>query len=500
MTVRVDWRSSCYLTGTVLVYLSIPLVGPILTALYYRETPFPFLVAILVAVGVGVGLRQFKAQRMGPREAFLMVSLTWLLAAIIGAIPYVMAGGGVLVDPVNALFESMSGFSTTGSTVIEDLSFETHSRSILMWRQFTQWLGGMGIVVIGIAVLSKLSIGGTQLMDAEVSGHGVTKLAPRIAESARILVALYIALTITHACLLYGLHLVGVAPNMAPYNAIAHSFTAISTSGFSPEARSIEAFSGPVQWTMVLFMLVGATNFVLLWHVVQGNFARLLDNEEFRTYVTVVATVATAAIAILFTTGGAVSTGIEPVIREGVFQSVTMVTTTGYANVDYNLWPTNAKIFLFVAMFIGGSAGSTTCSIMIMRWMVVMKSLRRTFFTLVHPEAIRPVRFNGSPLDEGTVRDVFAFVLLTFVIFGLSALLISLDAARVGLPLSEFEAMGVTASTFLNIGPAFGIAGPMENYGAFPDTSKLLMVVLMWIGRLEILSVLVLLTPAYWRS
>ena len=500
MTVRVDWRASCNLTGTVVSYLAVPLLLPLAIALYYRETVVPFLATILIALAVGIALRRLERTEMGSREAFLMVSLTWLVASMIGALPYVIAGEGAIAHPVNALFESMSGFSTTGATVIEDLSFETHSRSILMWRQLSQWLGGMGIVVIGIAILSQLSIGGTQLMEAEVSGHGVTKLSPRISETARILVTIYVGFTVVHAALLYGLHLVGLAPNMTPYNVIAHCFTAISTSGFSPEARSIEAFSGMVQWTMVLFMLIGATNFALLWRTVGGNPTPLVDNEEFRAYVFTVTAVAAAAIAILFATGGAVNTGFEPIVREGVFQAVSMVTTTGYANVDFNLWPTNAKIFLFVAMFLGGSSGSTTCSIMMMRWIVVVKSLRGTLFTLVHPEAIRPIRFNGRPLDESTVRDVFAFVLLTIVLFGLSTLFIALDAARVGLEISEFEAMGVAAATFLNIGPAFGIAGPMESYGAFPDSSKLFMVALMWMGRLEILSVLVLLTPAYWRS
>ncbi|MDY6764813.1 MAG: TrkH family potassium uptake protein [Halobacteria archaeon] len=498
MKLRVDWRASLSLVGTILKWLSVPLLIPLGIAVYYGEDLVPFFVTIIVTLVVGFGLeflRKKEQRELGSREAFLMVSLVWFAIALVGAVPFVLADKGVLGQPVNALFESMSGITTTGATVIGD--FGVHSRSVLMWRQVIQWIGGLGILVFAISILSQLSVAGAQLMETET--QGIKKLTPRIVETARLLGKIYLLLTALQVVVLYTLHIAGLAPNMTLYNAVAHAFTTIATSGFSPEARSIEAFSPIVQWVIVPFMAVGATNFILLYYVLNGDLRRPFRSEEFRFYIAVLVSLSVIVAVLLFLDPGYTG-NLEKTLRHSFFQVVSIVTTTGYANTDFNLWSSFAKHILFLGMFIGGMAGSTTCSIKTLRWLVVFKGFRRDLFRMIHPEVIRPLRLSGEVVDEETIRDIYSYTLLSIIIFFLTTIFIVVDAARIGLDITEFEAMGAAASTFLNIGPAFGIAGPFGSYDAFANTTKIFMVLLMWIGRIEILPILVLLTPAYWRS
>ncbi|MDQ2053151.1 TrkH family potassium uptake protein [Halobellus sp. H-GB7] len=531
MTLRVDARASFSLVGSVLKYLAVPLCFPLVVALYYGETVAPFLATILVTVIVGVGLERLEPDPdLRAREGFLMVAATWFAVALVGAIPYLIEANGLpplvapvhpestLANPANALFETMSGFTTTGATVLGDISFESHTRGIMLWRQLTQWLGGMGIVVLAVAVLPELSVGGAQLMDAEAPGPGIEKLTPRIAETARALWGAYLGLTILEIGLLYSLHLVGVDQTMTLYNAVSHGLTTMPTGGFSPEARSIEAFSTAAQWIIIPFMIAAGTNFALFWHVLTGEPKRLVRDSEFRFYVGVIATLTAVITAVLFADGliSAAPAGetfdaaylerfrteivgqLEPSLRYAAFQAASIVTTTGYANMDFNAWGTAAQYLLLFAMFIGGSAGSTGGAVKIVRWYVILKSVRRELFTTAHPEAIRPVRLGGRTLDERAVRGIYAFTLLYLIIFFVAAGIIFLDAVRVGLSLTILEVLSATAATLGNVGPGFGTVGPMGSYLAFSNASKLFMFVLMWIGRLEIIPVLVLLTPEYW--
>ena len=505
----VDWRASCSLVGTVIKWLSVPLCFPLAIALYFREDVFTFLATVAIAVGVGVVLERLDPDPdLGAREGFLMVGLTWLAVSIVGALPYVIAGQGTIAGPVDALFESMSGFTTTGATVMGSISFETHSHAIMMWRQETQWLGGMGIVVLAVAILPELSVGGAQLMDAEAPGPGIQKLTPRIAETARALWRAYIGITVLEMLLLYALHLGGLAPQMDLYNAVAHGFTTMATGGFSPEARSIAAFSTAVQWLIIPFMVAAGTNFALFWHAINGEADHLWRDAEFRFYLGILAVFSAITSLLLFTDPGLV--GIENVgpvagdlessLRHGVFQVVSIITTTGYASMDFNTWNDAAQYVLLLGMFVGGSAGSTGGAVKIVRWLVVIKSIKRELFTTVHPEAVRPVRLGGRALSERAVRGIFSFTLLYFVLFLLATAFLLVDAGRVGQGLTVLEAMSAVAATLGNVGPGFGIVGPMNSYLPFSATSKLVMIVLMWVGRLEILPVLVLLSPAYWRS
>jgi trk system potassium uptake protein TrkH len=521
---RVDWRASVSLVGRVIKYLSLALVFPMLVAVIYMEDVGVFAATIVITVLFGVGLERFDPDPdLGPREAFLMVGLTWLVVAVVGTIPYLLAGMGSpssLAHPTNALFESMSGFTTTGATVMGEISFERHSHAVLMWRQLTQWLGGMGIVVLAVAILPELSVGGAQLMDAEAPGPGIEKLTPRIAETARALWLAYFAFTVAEFLVLYGLHLTGFAPNMDLYNAIAHPLTTMPTGGFSPEARSIEAFAPVVQWVIVPFMIAAGTNFALFWRISQGDRDALWADGEFRFYTGVIAVLAALLAALLFFGEGFVTSAqaagvpsayltilldtipgnAEAALRQGTFQVVSIITTTGYASIDFNTWSPLAQYVLLFAMFIGGSAGSTGGAIKMVRWLVILKSLRRELFTAVHPEAVKPVRLAGRPVDERAIRGIYAFTLLYLVLFFLGVVVVMLDAVRVGYDITVLEGMSAVASTLGNVGPGFGVIGPMNSYLAFPWTSKLFMVFLMWIGRLEIFPVLVLLTRPFWRS
>ena len=506
----VDYRASLGFLGSVIKYMAVPLAVPIAVALYYGESLLPFVVTLGVMLGVGVGLERLQSEPdLGHREGFLLVSLTWLLVPLVGAIPYLVAGEGTVAHPVNALFESMSGFTTTGATVLGEISFERHSRSILMWRQLTQWLGGMGIVVLMVAILPELSVGGAQVMDAEAPGPSLEKLTPRIRDTAQALWRIYIGFTVAALAVYYGLHLAGVAPNMDFYNAVAHALTTMPTGGFSPEARSAEAFSPAIQWAITLFMIVAGTNFALFWYVLKGEPRRLTGNTEFRSYLLAMGVVGTVLTTLLFvgiglqtapTNVGQIPGNLEHSLRQAAFQTAAIVTTTGYASMDFNTWDQSTQLILLFAMFLGGSAGSAAGSIKIIRWYLIQKTIVRELFTTVHPDAVRPLRLSDDVVDEGTVRGLFVFTMTFLLIFAVSAVVLYLDGLRTGVELSAIEAVSAAIATLGNIGPGVGIVGPMNNFLPFSNAAKLYMVFLMWIGRLEILSVLVIFTPSYWGS
>jgi len=492
----VDWRTVASLVGTVTKALALPLAVSAGVALLYRESAVPFLLPALGSLLVGLGLERLPRAELGIREAFLMVSLTWLVVALVGAVPFLLVGSGVFVSPVDAVFESMSGITTTGATVIE--SFDAHPRGLLFWRQLIQWLGGLGILVLAVGLLSQLEVGGAQLMETETRTQDVTKLTPRIAGTARIIGGLYVGLTALVVLVLLGLNLAGLAPRMGPYDAVAHALTSVSTAGFSPEAESVGAFSPAAQWVLTGAMLLGATNFVLLYALTQGRFRRLRESEELRFYLGLVLATAAVLAGVLRADGEFAS--IEPTLRHALFQVTSIVTTTGYATVDFDLWSPAAKHLLFLGMFVGGMAGSTTCSIKSFRWLVAAKTLRRDLFTEIHPDAVRPIRMGGEVVDEGTVRDVNAYIVLSLLIFAFLTVFVVVETADSGLGVTEFDAMGIAAATFLNIGPAFGAAGPYGSYAGLSAATKWVLVVLMWVGRIEIVPVLVVLTPAFWRS
>ncbi|MDQ3822091.1 MAG: TrkH family potassium uptake protein [Actinomycetota bacterium] len=480
-----------------LKYLSPAALFPAAIAVGYGEPVWPFLLAgaLAAAAGQGLELATRGKERVGVREGFLVVSLTWLVAAGFGALPYLLSGEDQLSSPLDAYFEAMSGFTTTGATVLTDI--EGLPRSLAMWRQFTQWLGGMGIIVLALAILPRLRVGGRQLLEQELPGPEIEPLAASIRDTARRLWLLYIGLTAAEALALALLGWTGVDERMTPYEAVAHAFTTMPTGGFSTQARSIEVFAAASQWVMVVFMLIAGANFALTYRALLRRQPRpALRDEELRLYVGLLALGSLILFLELSVEG--LYAG-EEAIRHAVVQTVSIMTTTGYASADYNVWTILAYITIVGLMFAGGSAGSTSGGIKVVRHLLIGKILRRELRQTVHPELVMPVRLNGTIVDERTLRAVLAFVLLYMGLFGLGALGIVVDAARTDVDVRAIDAIAAAASMIGNVGPALGFAGPMGSFEPFTDLSKGIMIVLMYAGRLEIIPLAVLLTRNYWR-
>ncbi len=493
----VELRGTLGLIGTLTKYLSVAPLFPAVLAIGYGESSLPFLAAAAIVGVAGLGLERLGrgAAPIGFREGFLVVAATWLAAAALGALPYLLSGDPQLDRPVDALFEGMSGFTTTGASVLTDIG--AVDRSLLMWRQFTQWLGGMGIIVLALAVLPRLRVGGRQLLESEMPGPEVDQLADRIRSTAQRLWLLYVALTAAEALILATFGWTGIDERMSPFNAVAHAFTTLPTGGFSPEARSMEPFTAASQWVIVVFMILAGTSFALLYRVfVRRRPRALLRDEEARLFVAILVAVSALLTIELWREG--IFRG-EGAIRVAVFQVVSMTTTTGYASVDFIGWPALALMILVAVMFVGGSAGSTGGSIKVVRHLMLAKAIRRELRQTVHPEAVMPLRLNGAVVDERTIRAVTTFVLLYVGFFAVGAAVIALDAAFEGPRISALDAIALSATTLGNVGPGLGVAGPMGSFAPFSDLAKIVMTLLMWLGRLEVIPVVVLLTRGYWR-
>ncbi len=490
---KVDIRVTFALLGDILLLFPLVFIPPLLIAIYTSENTSPFIIPLVVSLTLGLSLRSLTYGReIGVREAFLLVSITWLIVSALGALPYIIAGEGVLGNPVNALFESMSGFTTTGATVIEN--FDKYSQSIMFWRQLTQWLGGMGIIVLALAILPRLSIGGAQLMQLEAPGPQLQKLTPHIRRTAGIFWSIYIGLTLLETLVLSILHYLGLAPRMDPYTALIHAFTTMSTGGFSPYPQSIGAFSPIVQWIIIVFMVLAGTNFALFWYMLNKDL-RIFSNEEFRWYIIVMITLSLIIVPQLASIHGY---DLLSSLRHSLFQVVSITTTTGYATVDFSKWPRMAQYVLFFVMFIGGCSGSTAGSIKVIRWIIAIKTVLRELFVSVHNDAVKVIRLGGKIVEERSVRGVLVFITLYFLVFLAATMIIMIDSAFNGNQLTIIDSMTAVAATLGNIGPGLGAVGPMNNYLFFPLISKILMIGLMWLGRLEIITVLVLFTRSYW--
>jgi len=493
----VELRGAFGLIGTLTKYLSVAVLFPTALAIAYGEPFWPFLAAggVMTLAGLGLEWVGRGAPPIGFREGFLVVAVTWLVAATLGALPYLFSGEAQLDRPIDAYFEAMSGFTTTGASVLTDIP--ALDQSMLMWRQFTQWLGGMGIIVLALAVLPRLRVGGRQLLESEMPGPEIDDLANRIRSTAQRLWLLYVALTAAQAAILAVFGWTGIDDRMDPFNAVAHALTTLPTGGFSPEARSVEPFSAASQWVIVVFMVLAGMNFALLYRTIVRRRPRAVArDEEARLYLTILAFMSVLLAVELWKEGLAAG---EAAFRQGAFQVVSMMTTTGYASTDFIAWPAFALMILIGVMFVGGSAGSTGGAIKVVRHLLLGKVLRRELRQTLHPEAVMPVRLNGAVVDERTLRAITAFVLLYIGLFAVGAGLIALDAAFQGPPMSALDAIAATATTLGNVGPGLGFAGPMGSFEPFSDFSTGVMIALMWLGRLEIIPIVLLLTRGYWR-
>jgi trk system potassium uptake protein TrkH len=495
--VGVDVGGALNLVGSLIKYLSPAFLIPVGVAVGYGEPAWPFLVAGVATAAFGLGLERVTEgkERIGAREGYLVVSLLWFLVAVFGALPYVLAVPQ-LARPIDALFESMSGFSTTGSSVLTDIP--ALSRSMLMWRQLTEWLGGIGIIVLFLAVLPRLRVGGRQaLFKAEMPGPEMP-LAMTIRQTARHFLVLYVAITVLEVAILAGIGWVGIDRRMTLFNAVAHAFSTMATGGFSPEARSVEPFAPATQWVIVVFMLAAATNFALLYAAIVGRrpalFAR---DEEFRIGLVVVGLASVIVVVELIT---ADVLGGGDAVRDGVFNTVSAMTTTGFASADFNQWTSLTALVLFGLALVGASAGSTSGSIKLIRHIVIAKMLRREIDQTVHPQMVAPLRVNGEPVDERALRAIIVFVFLFLGVCAAGALAIMVDSALRGVEITAFQSLAASIATLSGFGPALGFAGPMGSFAPFSDLSTSILAALMYLGRLEIIPVLVLFTASHWRA
>jgi trk system potassium uptake protein TrkH len=493
----VDVSGALNLVGALVKYLGLAFLLPTAVAVGYGEAVWPFLAGGSITGGCGLALERFTdgKERIGAREGYLVVSLIWLLVAVFGAVPYLLAEPQ-LSSPLDALFESMSGFSTTGASVVADVA--GLSRSMAMWRQTTGWLGGVGIIVLFLAVLPRLRIGGRQVLFKAESAGPELGLATTIRDAAQRFVVLYVGITAVEVVILSGFGLTGVDDRMTFFNAVAHSFTTIATAGFSPEARSLEPFAPATQWVVVAFMVVGSTNFALLYAGIIGRrLGAFRRDEEFRLALALLAAASLVVIVGLLSEdvleGGAA-------IRDGVFNTVSMMTTTGFASADFNQWTSLTSLVLFGGTLLGASAGSTSGSIKLIRHLVIAKMLRREIDQTLHPGVVVPLRVNRAVVDERALRAIIVFVFLYLGVWAAGAIAILLDSTLQGVELTAFQSLADAAAAIGGVGPGLGFAGPMGSFEPFSNLSTIVLTALMYLGRLEIIPVLVLFTASHWRA
>jgi len=469
--------------GHLLIVEAVFMIAPLGVSIYYGESDFKaFFIAILITAFVGTILSFSRARKEAVRykEGFMIVGLGWLLISIFGAIPFLLAG--TFDNFIDAFFETVSGFTTTGASVLKDIESQPHG--ILFWRSLTHWLGGMGVLVFTLSLLPAVGMSSLNILKAESTGPTPGKLVPKIAETARILYIIYILLT--------GLEIIFLKMGGMPlFDAVTHTFATVGTGGFSTKNKSIAAYNMPsIEWVIMIFTFLAGVNFSLYYDVLMGKFKSLFKDREFQFYCTVI------GIAIILITINITDSwgNILLSFRQAAFQVVTIITSTGFATLDYSIWPAFSKMILFILMFFGGCAGSTSGGIKILRVMILFKYIKREFYKLIHPNSVISIRIGGQTIPENVVQNVIAFVLLYFLIFaGLSLILLTQD-------MDLISSTSAVVASLSNIGPGFGSVGPAMNYAGLTTFTKILLSFTMILGRLEIYTVLILITPIFWKD
>jgi trk system potassium uptake protein TrkH len=471
--------------GMLLIIEGVFLLFATLVAFFYNEYDFfPLFISSLICILFG-GLSWFFTRNtkkdIGKREGYVIVSLVWVVFSLFGALPYIISGA--IPSYTDAFFETMSGFTTTGASILNDIEAMPHG--LLFWRSLTQWIGGMGMIVLSLAILPIFGFGGMQLFFAEVPGPTNDKFHPRVNEIARRLWLIYIALTTAEAILLK----IG---GMSWFDAVNHSFTTMATGGFSTKQDSIAYFNSPfIHYIIAIFMGLAGVNFTLFYYAVHFKFRKVIGNEEFRFYIGFLLFFTLIIASYLFLHDGV---GLEKSFRDSLFQVTSIMTTTGFITVNYLIWAPFIPIILFLLMFVGGSAGSTAGSIKVIRISLLLKNSWLELKRMFHPNAIIPVRINNKSVPSQILSNMLAFV----VIYMLLTILSTIVMATMGYDLST--SLSAVATSIGNIGPGLGQVGPIENFSHIPIFGKWFLAFLMMIGRLEIFTVLMILSPAFWRK
>jgi len=468
-------------------------------SIYHQEAAkFGILNAGIITISIGLLLYFFNkptATNIQKKEGYLIVTLGWLTLSITGMLPYLFTGE--IPNLTNAFFETLSGYSTTGSSILTDI--ESMPKGILFWRSATHWIGGMGIIVLTIAILPLLGIGGMQLFMAEAPGPSTDKLHPRISDTAKRLWLIYVALTLTEFLLLK-------VAGMTWFDAINHAMATMSTGGFSTKNASLAHYNAMplVQYIVIAFMFIAGTNFVLTYFALKGKVRKIFQSEEFKYYFfgTVVLTALIALLIIFDQDPNLVTTiehpkvfgAIESAIRHSLFQVISVITTTGFVTADFTMWSFFATGIFFSLFFVGGSAGSTSGGVKIVRHIVMLKSSFLEFKKALHPNAIIPVRYDDKTVNQTIVFNIISFFIIYMFIFIVSSVVLTFFG------LDFTSALGAAASSLGNIGPAIGSVSPVNNYTHLSNGAKWFCSFLMLIGRLELFTVLILFSPFFWRK
>uniref|UniRef100_UPI0006EB9B3B TrkH family potassium uptake protein n=1 Tax=Streptomyces prasinopilosus TaxID=67344 RepID=UPI0006EB9B3B len=473
--------------------------SPAAVALAAGEPPWPFLVSGLAVAVTGLALKRLTGERppLDIREGFLVVVAVWLLVPAFGALPFVLGRVPQLDHPVDAYFEAMSGFTATGATVLTDV--DALGPGMLFWRQLTHWLGGLGIIVLALAVLPRLRIGGRELLRSELPGPvEMESLGATVRGTARRLWKVYLAVTAAGVLALACLGWSGLDPRMGLFNAFSYATSAVSLGGFTPEADSARGLAPVTQWVLCGLMVVAGVNLLRLYHlVVLRRFRVVSRDEELRLYLVLLA-VSTCVVGVELFADGTVD-GLGGV-RHAAFQTVSVMTTTGFATLDWSTWGTLATLTLLALMFTGACAGSASGSIKVVRHLILFRFTRHELEQAVHPHAVLPVRVSGRVVDEPALRSALVFALLYLLALALGTLGLALDAETGTTGAGAFTVLGAAAACLGNVGPAFGEVGPFGSYAPLGHLSKGILTALMLLGRIEIVPLAVLLRRGYWRA
>ncbi len=472
--------------GIIVIFLGLSMSLPWIVSLIYGDgSSLSLIWSMISTTAVGFFLFLFTTKRkeihLNHRDGVAIVTFGWLAAGIAGAVPFLFSGS--IPDFTNACFESISGFTTTGATILTNI--ETMPPGLLMWRSLTQWFGGMGIIVLSIAVLPFLGVGGMQLYRAEVPSPVVDKLKPRISDTAKTLWKVYLLITVLEIIFL-------LAGGMSLFDSVCHAFCTMPTGGFSPKNASVAFYnSAYLDGVIIIFMLIAGINFSLHYRLITGAPKVYFRDTECRVFLSIVLVF---IIIVTFDVYGTVYDSILKAFRYAAFQVSSIITTTGFATADYEYWPALSKIIILLSMFLGSMAGSTGGGLKTMRIILLIKHGYRELFRIIHPHAVVSIKLGGRPVPSEILRSIHGFFILYMGLFVIAAIFM----AFLGLDLiSSFSSV---AACIFNVGPGLGIVGPVDNYMNIPLAGKWVLIFCMLLGRLEIYTVIVLLTPEFWRK
>lgn len=470
--------------GHLLVVEAGLMIPSLLVALYYGSYDWKaLLLSIIITAAVGFVMnRIFKyKQDIQAKEGLAIVGFGWILVSIFGALPFIFSG--TIPSWVDAFFETVSGFTTTGASIVDNI--ESFPKGILFWRSFTHWIGGMGILVFTVALLPMFGIGGFQIYKTESPGPTPDRIVPRVRDTAKILYTIYTIITAIEIILL-------VLGGMSLYDSALHTFGTVGTGGFGIKANSVGYYQSTyIHLVIAIFMTLCGANFSLYYLLIKGKWREVVRNAELRFYL---GTILISVIMIALNIYGPMKyNNFGIALRDSFFQVSSIITTTGYSTVDFDKWPTFSKVILFALMFIGGCAGSTAGGIKNIRIVVLLKAIKREFYRILHPRAVIPIKIDGKVISNNTIAGISSFFALFIFIFIISTMIVSLDGV-------DFEsAASAVAATLGNVGPAFGFAGPLRSYSGFSNLSKIVMSICMLLGRLEVFTLMILFNPEIWK-